>query len=128
MTVGQIVFIAVGGVILAIISGLVTRNIVVAILFPILLIGFLLMWRKIQEEAPSKPREDEKKGEEEKGEIIATKNEVEVKVTEDQNQNQPQPTPQVQNRNPQVNNYQQPIQNPSQPPVSTNYPPRQSLR
>lgn len=128
MTVGQIVFIAVGGVILAIISGLVTRNIVVAILFPILLIGFLLMWRKIQEEMPSKPSDDEKKGEEEKGQVIATKNEVEVKVTEDQNQNQPQPTSQVQNQNPQVNNYQQPIQNPSQPPVSTNYPPRQSLR
>jgi len=121
MTVGQIVFIAVGGVILAIISGLVTRNIIIAILFPILLIGFLLMWRKIQEEMPSKPREEEKNDKEEKGQVIATKNEVEVKVTEDQNQNQPQPTPQV-------NNYQQPIQNPSQPPVSTNYPPRQSLR
>ncbi len=122
MTVGQIVFIAVGGVILAIISGLVTRNIIIAILFPILLIGFLLMWRKIQEEAPSKPPEEEKNDKEEKGQVIATKNEeVEVKVTEDQNQNQPQPTPQV-------NNYQQPIQNPSQPPVSTNYPPRQSLR
>jgi cell division protein FtsW (lipid II flippase) len=117
MTVGRMVAIAIGGLILALIAGLVTRDIIVAILFPILLIGFLLIWRRINEETPSKPKEEEEK-------VIAVKEELK----EDQPQSQPQPTPQFQNQNPQVNSYQQPMQNPSQPPVSTNYPPRQSLR
>lgn len=123
MTVGKIVVTAVGGLILALIAGLVTRNIIVAILFPILLIGFLLMWRRIKQETPVKPGKED-----EKGKVIAVKKEVEVKVKEDQPENQPKPTPQVKNPNPQVNNYQQPMQDQSQPPVSTNYPPRQSLR
>lgn len=110
MSLGRMVAIAIGGLILALIAGLVTRDIIVAILFPILLIGFLLIWRRINDETPSKPKEEEEK-------VIAVKEELK----EDQPQSQPQPTPQV-------NNYQQPIQNPSQPPVSTNYPPRQSLR
>lgn len=117
MTVGRIVAIAIGGLILALIAGLVTRDIIVAILFPILLIGFLLIWRRINEETPSKPKKEEEK-------VIAVKEELK----EDQPQSQPPPTPQLQDQNPQVNNYQQPIQNQSQPPVSTNYPPRQSLR
>jgi hypothetical protein len=111
MTVGKIVVTAVGGLILALIAGLVTRDIIVAILFPILLIGFLLIWRRINEETPSNPKEEEKE------KVSVVKEEVEVEDSGDQ----PQPTPQV-------NNYQQPMQNPSQPPVSTNYPPRQSLR
>ncbi|MFA7628132.1 MAG: hypothetical protein WCY37_01800 [Candidatus Dojkabacteria bacterium] len=115
MTVGKIVVTAVGGLILALITGLITRNIIVAILFPILLIGFLLMWRRIKEETPPKPQKEDD------GKVIAVKKQVEVKVKEDQSENQPQPTPQV-------DNYQQPMQNQSQPPVSTNYPPRQSLR
>jgi len=117
MTIGEIVAIAIGGLILALIAGLVTRNIIIAILFPILLIGFLLMWRKIKQETPSSPQEEEEK-------VVAVKNEVE----EDQTLNKPQPIPQVQSQNPQVNNYQQPPQTQSRPPVSTNYPPRQSLR
>ena len=114
MTIAQMVATAVGGLILALITGLITKNVIIAILFPVLLIGFLLMWRRIKEETPSKPKEEEEK-------VIAVKKEVEVKVKEDQSESQPQPTPQV-------NNYQQQMQNPSQPPVSTNYPPRQSLR
>ncbi len=121
MTVGRIVAIAIGGLILALIAGLVTRDIIVAILFPILLIGFLLIWRRINEETPSKPKDEE-------GDVIAAKKEVEVKIKEEQPEIQPQPTPPFQDQSPQVNNYQQPMQNPSQPPVSTNYPPRQSLR
>jgi hypothetical protein len=123
MTVGKIVVTAVGGLILALITGLVTRNIIVAILFPILLIGFLLMWRRIKQETPVKPEKED-----EKGKVIAAKKEVGVKVKEDQPEIQPQLTAQAQNQNPQVNNYQQPMQDQSQPPVSTNYPPRQSLR
>lgn len=115
MTIAQMVATAVGGLILALITGLITKNVIIAILFPVLLIGFLLMWRRINEETLSKPNEEEKE------KVIAVKKEVEVKVKEDQSESQPQPTPQV-------NNYQQPMQNPSQPPVSTNYPPRQSLR
>jgi len=114
MTIAQMVATAVGGLILALITGLITKNVIIAILFPVLLIGFLLMWRRIKEETPSKPKEEEEK-------VIAVKKEVEVKVKEDQSESQPQPTPQV-------DNYQQPMQNQSQPPVSTNYPPRQSLR
>lgn len=126
MTVGKIVVTAVGGLILGLIAGLVTRNIIVAILFPILLIGFLLMWRRIRQEAPpSKPQKEE--GEREK--VIAVKKEVEVKVKEDQSQTQPQVAPQPQNNiASQVNNNPQQTLRPSQPPVSTNYPPRQSLR
>lgn len=105
MTIGKIVVTAVGGLILALIAGLVTRNIIIAILFPILLIGFLLMWRRIKEETPPNPQKEEE-------------------VKEDQSQ----PIPQEQSQNTQVNNYQQPMQNQSQPPVSTNYPPRESLR
>lgn len=104
MTIAQMVATAVGGLILALITGLITKNIIIAILFPVLLIGFLLMWRRVKEETPSKPKEEEKE-------------KVEVEDSGDQ----PQPTPQV-------NSYQQPMQNQSQPPVSTNYPPRQSLR
>jgi hypothetical protein len=111
MTIAQIVATATGGLILALITGLITKNIVIAILFPVLLIGFLLMWRKIKEETPTKPKgvEKEKVGSvEEEGEV------------EDRG-DQVQPPPQA-------NNYQQPMPNQSQPPVSTNYPPRQSLR
>lgn len=111
MTIAQIVATAVGGLILALITGLITRNIIIAILFPVLLIGFLLMWRRIKEETPSKPKEEEKE------KVSVVKEEVEVEDSGDP----AQPTPRV-------NNYQQPIQNQSQPPVSTNYPPRQSLR
>jgi hypothetical protein len=109
MTIAQIVATATGGLILALVTGLITKNIVIAILFPVLLIGFLLMWRKIKEEAPPNPKEEEKES--------TVTEEIEVEASKDQ----PKPVPQV-------NNYQQPIQNQSQPPVSTNYPPRQSLR
>jgi len=105
MTIAQMVATAVGGLILALITGLITKNIVIAILFPVLLIGLLLMWRRIKEETPSMPKEEEK----EKVEPVKEEGEVEDRG------DQVQPTPQV-------NNYQ------SQPPVSTNYPPRQSLR
>lgn len=125
MTVAEIVVTAVGGLILALIAGLVTRNVIIAILFPILLIGFLLVWRRIKQETP--PVHQEPK-EEEKEKVIAIEKEVEIKLKEDQPQSQPQREPQIQSQNPHANNYQQPMQNPSQPPVSTNYPPRQSLR
>ncbi|KUK67302.1 MAG: hypothetical protein XD87_0213 [candidate division WS6 bacterium 36_33] len=125
MTLAEIVVTAVGGLILALIVGLVTRDVIIAILFPILLIGFLLMWRRIRQETPL---EQEEPKEEEKGKVIAIEKEVEIKLNEDQPQSQPQREPQFQSQNPQVNNYQQPMQNPSQPLVSTNYPPRQSLR
>mgnify|MGYP001254181797 CR=1 FL=1 len=121
MTVAEIVVTAVGGLILALIAGLVTRNVIIAILFPILLIGFLLMWRRIRQETP--PVHQEPK-EEEKEKVIPIEKEVEIKLKEDQ----PQREPQVQSQNPQASNYQQPMQNLSQPPISTNYPSRQSLR
>jgi biopolymer transport protein ExbD len=121
MTVAEIVVTAVGGLILALIAGLVTRNVIIAILFPILLIGFLLMWRRIRQETPLEQKEPK---EEEKEKVIAIEKEGEIKLREDQ----PQREPQVQSQNPQVSNYQQPMQNLSQPPISTNYPPRQSLR
>lgn len=47
------VAIAIGGLILALITGLITKNVIIAILFPVLLIGFLLIWRSIKEETPS---------------------------------------------------------------------------
>jgi len=105
MTIAQMVATAVGGLILALITGLITKNIVIAILFPVLLIGLLLMWRRIKEETPPMPKEEEK----EKESTITE--EVEMGASD----NQP-------NHVSQANNYQ------SQPPVSTNYPPRQSLR
>ena len=111
MTIAQIVATAIGGLILALITGLITKNVVIAILFPILLIGLLLMWKRIKEETPAKPKEVEKE------EVGPVKEERRVEDRGDQVQ-----------QTPQVNNYQQPIQNQSQPLVSTSYPPRQSLR
>ncbi len=39
MSVGRMVAIAIGGLILALITGLITKNVIIAILFPVLLKG-----------------------------------------------------------------------------------------
>ena len=38
--------------ILAIISGILARNFFIAIIFPILLVAFLLMWRNLKKDIP----------------------------------------------------------------------------
>jgi membrane protein implicated in regulation of membrane protease activity len=76
MSVGRMVAIAIGGLILALITGLITKNVIIAILFPVLLIGFLLMWRRIKEETPSKPKEEEEK-------VSVVQEEVEVEDSGD---------------------------------------------
>jgi choline-glycine betaine transporter len=102
MTIGRIIATLIGCLILGVIAGLVTRNIIVAVAFPFLLVSFLLMWRNLKQ---NPPEDVEKKQPQEK-----------------QEQNNPQPStenkPEV--NQPQVQRIQQ---RPSQPPVSTNYPP-----
>jgi predicted membrane protein len=59
MTAGRIVFTVIGCLILALISGIITRNIIIAILFPILLVAFLLMWANIKKQIPKEVKEKE---------------------------------------------------------------------
>jgi len=61
MTVGRIVMTLVGAAILGLVAGLLTRNIIIAIAFPFLLIAFLLMWRNLKEIAPEKKEKPEEK-------------------------------------------------------------------
>lgn len=63
MTVGRIIFVLIGCAILGVISGLVTRNILVAIAFPFLLVVFLLMWNNLKKDMPKEvsEKEDERK-------------------------------------------------------------------
>lgn len=103
MSVGRIIAILFGCLILGVIAGLVTRNIIVAITFPFLLVAFLLMWRNLKQNPP----EVEKKQVQEKQEQDNPKVKVEIE----------QEVTKVQ---PQVQKVQQ---RPSHPPISTNYPP-----
>jgi hypothetical protein len=59
MTVGRIIFILIGCLILAVISGIVTRNIIVALLFPFLLVAFLLMWANVKKQIPEEVKKEE---------------------------------------------------------------------
>jgi choline-glycine betaine transporter len=52
MTIGRIIATLIGCLILGVIAGLVTRNIIVAIAFPFLLVAFLLMWRNLKQTTP----------------------------------------------------------------------------
>lgn len=64
MTIGRMVAIFVGCLVIGVIAGLVTRNLIVAITFPFLLVAFLLMWRNLKENAPKEleeTQEQEKK-------------------------------------------------------------------
>ena len=54
MKIGEIIMTAIGCFVLAIISGIIARNIFVAIVFPILLVSFLLMWRNLKKNEPKK--------------------------------------------------------------------------
>jgi choline-glycine betaine transporter len=78
MTMGRIIFTLIGCLILAVITGIVTRNILVAVAFPFLLVVFLLMWRNIKERIP----EEEDKGEDIAQEGIADQNVAEQPVQE----------------------------------------------
>lgn len=52
MTIGRIIGTLIGCLILGVIAGLITRNIIVAITFPFLLVAFLLMWRNLKQTTP----------------------------------------------------------------------------
>jgi hypothetical protein len=101
MSIGRIIATLIGCLILGVIAGLVTRNIIVAITFPFLLVGFLLMWRNLQQNPPEDVEKQDSQKENNPRPKVETKQEV--------NQPQAQKT--------------QPQQRPTQPPVSTNYPP-----
>ncbi len=104
MTIGRIIATLIGCLILAVIAGLVTRNIIVAITFPFLLVAFLLMWRNLKQNPPKDLEKEESNQEQ--------------KITPPQEKREQEP----QVRQPRVENVQtQPKV--SQPPVSTNYPP-----
>jgi choline-glycine betaine transporter len=105
MTVGRIIVILIGCLILGVIAGLITRNIIVAITFPLLLLGFLLMWRNLKQNPPEdveKERPQEKQEQNQEQDNPKMKVEIKQEVTKVQ--------PQVRKTQP-------------QPPVSTNYPP-----
>jgi septal ring-binding cell division protein DamX len=108
MTVGRIIATLIGSLILAVIAGLVTRNIIVAITFPFLLVAFLLMWRNLKQN----PTKDLEKEENEK-----------TQQNNPPQQKSEQPTQARQPRMGNVQTEQQPQQRVSQPPVSTNFPP-----
>jgi choline-glycine betaine transporter len=59
MTVGRIIATLIGCLILGVIAGLVTRNIIVAITFPFLLVAFLLMWRNLKQNPPKEQVQEE---------------------------------------------------------------------
>jgi MFS superfamily sulfate permease-like transporter len=96
MSMGRIVAVSVGCLILAIIAALVTRNIIIAIAFPILLVAFLLMWRNLKQNTP----------------VQETK-QVQKQQEQQSNKTENSQTPQQQEQN-------------TQAPVSTNYPPKQN--
>jgi len=50
MTIGRIIFVLGGCLVLGLISGLVTRNLIVAIAFPFLLVIFILMWVNLRKD------------------------------------------------------------------------------
>jgi choline-glycine betaine transporter len=111
MTVGRIIATLIGCLILGVIAGLVTRNIIVAITFPFLLVAFLLMWRNLKQNPPKDLGEEEKE------------------KTQESNPPQQKTEQPTQARQPRMENVQgeqqpqQPQQRTSPPPVSTNYPP-----
>ena len=107
MTVGRIIATLVGSLILAVIAGLVTRNIIVAITFPFLLVVFLLMWRSLKQNPP-------KDFEKEEGRKNQENNPPQQKSE--------QPT-QARMENVRAEQPQQSQQRSSRPPMSTNYPP-----
>ncbi len=61
MTMGRIIATLIGCLILAVIAGLITRNIIVAITFPFLLVAFLLMWRNLKQTTPKEEVNKEQK-------------------------------------------------------------------
>jgi choline-glycine betaine transporter len=103
MSIGRIIATLIGCLILGVIAGLVTRNIIVAVAFPFLLVSFLLMWRNLKQNPP----EDVEKQDSQKGNNPQPKVETKQEVKQVQ--------PEVQKTQPQPR--------PTQPPVSTNYPP-----
>jgi choline-glycine betaine transporter len=58
MTAGRIMAILIGCVILAVVSGIVTRNLFIAIAFPFLLVVFIVMWSILKKEMPEEPKEE----------------------------------------------------------------------
>jgi len=66
MTIGTMVLVIVGSLILALIAWLVTGNLLIGLLFPILLIAFFFMWRSLKQDTQSQPKMSDN---EEKGEI-----------------------------------------------------------
>ncbi|MFA7678029.1 MAG: hypothetical protein WCY00_00750 [Candidatus Dojkabacteria bacterium] len=95
MSIGTMVLVIVGCIILAIIAGIVTRSVFVGILFPILLVIFILMWRSLKKDSTLEVKEEELK---EEGDI------TEEAVAD-------------------VQQTQEIEQQTQQPPVSTSYPP-----
>lgn len=50
MTIGRMIFVLGGCLVLGLISGIVTRNLLVAIAFPFLLVIFILMWVNLRKD------------------------------------------------------------------------------
>lgn len=67
MSIGSMVLILIGCAILAVIAGIVTRSIFIGILFPLLLLIFILMWRSLKKDVEPEIQEEENK--EDEGEI-----------------------------------------------------------
>lgn len=54
MSAGRIIATVVAGLILGVVAGIITKNIFVAVVFPILLVAFLLMWRNLRQNPSEK--------------------------------------------------------------------------
>ena len=59
MTIGSMVMILIGSAILALIAGIVTRSIFIGILFPVLLLIFIIMWRSLKKNVVPEIKEEE---------------------------------------------------------------------
>jgi membrane protein implicated in regulation of membrane protease activity len=79
MSAGRIIATLVAGLILGIVAGIITKNIFVAVVFPILLVVFLLMWRNLRQ----KPSEKITKKEVESEQLGTLKEESQQEETED---------------------------------------------
>lgn len=67
MSIGSMVLILIGCAVLAVLAGIVTRSIFIGILFPILLIIFIMMWRSLKKDIQPEIQNKEEEGDE--GEI-----------------------------------------------------------
>lgn len=58
MTIGRMIFTGIMLLILGIISGVIARSFLVAILFPVLLGIFLILWRNVKDTLPKEETEE----------------------------------------------------------------------